>query len=64
MSKETFATKLTLIWIGGLFFWIIKGFRGRLIDQYKNEYEVKNMWTGYFLTLISIGMFVYFVTIS
>jgi hypothetical protein len=29
MSKEPFAAKLTSLWIGGFFFWIIKEFRGK-----------------------------------
>jgi len=61
MAKEPFATELTTLWIGGFFFWIIKGFRGKLIEQYEKEYEKRNIWTGYFITLIAIGYIVYFL---
>ncbi|HAH54793.1 MAG TPA: hypothetical protein DCM02_05770 [Flavobacterium sp.] len=61
MAKEPFAAKLTSIWIGGFFFWIIKGFSGRLIDQYEIEYEKRNVWTGYFITLIVLAIIVYFL---
>lgn len=59
MAKEPFAAKLTSLWIGGFFFWIIKGFRGRLIDQYEEKYESRNVWTGYFITLIAVGFIIY-----
>lgn len=61
MAKEPFAAKLTSIWIGGFFFWIRQGFRGRLIDQYEKEYESRNVWTGYFITLIAMCILVYFL---
>jgi hypothetical protein len=61
MANEPHAAKLTSLWIGGFFFWIIKGFRGKLIDQYEEKYESRNVWTGYFITLISIGIIVYFL---
>ena len=61
MAKEPFATELTTLWIGGFFFWIIKGFRGKLIEQYEKEYEKRNICTGYFITLIAIGYIVYFL---
>jgi hypothetical protein len=64
MAKEPFASKLTSIWIGGFFFWIMKGFRGKLIDQYDEKYENRNVWTGYFITLILIIIVVYFLTMS
>ncbi len=61
MANEPFAAKLTSLWIGGFFFWIIKEFRGKLIDQYEEKYESRNVWTGYLITLISIGIIVYFL---
>ena len=61
MANEPFAAKLTSLWLGGFFFWIINGFRGKLIDQYEVKYESRNVWTGYFITLISIGIIVYFL---
>jgi len=61
MAKEPFAAKLTSIWIGGFFFWIIKGFRGILNDQYEDKYENRNVWTGYLITLIAMFVLVYFL---
>jgi hypothetical protein len=63
MANEPFAAKLTSLWIGGFFFWIIKGFSGKLIDQYEKQYESRNVWTGYFITLISVSLIVYFLVI-
>ena len=61
MTKEPFAAKITSIWIGGFFFWIIKGFRGKLINQYEEKCESRNVWTGYFITLIALGFIVCFL---
>ena len=60
MAKEPFTTELTTLWIGGFFFWIIKGFKGKLIEQYEEKNESRNVWTGYFITLIAIGIIVFF----
>ena len=59
MAKEPFAAKLTSIWIGGFFFWILKGFRGKLIDQFIKEYENRNIWVGYIITLILIAIILF-----
>jgi Na+-driven multidrug efflux pump len=61
LAKEPFAAKLTSLWIGGFFCWIIKGFNGKLINQYEEKYDNRNVWTGYFITLILIGIVVYFL---
>ena len=61
MANEPFAAKITSLWIGGFFCWIINGFKGKLIDQYEEKYESRNVWTGYFITLIAIGSLVYFL---
>ena len=63
MAKEPFAAIFTSRWIGGFFFWIIKGFRGKLIEQFEKEYESRNVWVGYFITLISVSLIVYFLVI-
>jgi hypothetical protein len=63
MAKEPFAAKLTSLWIGGFFFWIIKGFRGRLIAQYEEKYEDRNIWMGYFISLIAVCLIVCFLVI-
>lgn len=59
MAKEPFAAKLESVWVGGFFFWIIKGFKGKLNNQYNKEFEKRNIWTGYIITLIFIGIIVY-----
>lgn len=61
MANEPFTAKITSLWIGGFFFWVINGFRGKLIDQYEEKYESRNVWTGYFITLIAMGILVYFL---
>ena len=56
MAREPFAAKLTSIWIGGFIFWILKGFKGSISEQYTKEYESRNVWVGYAITLlIAIG---------
>jgi hypothetical protein len=32
-ESEPFAVRLTLKWIGGLFFWLLNGFRGKYSDM-------------------------------
>ncbi|RKR08598.1 hypothetical protein C8C83_0181 [Flavobacterium sp. 90] len=61
MAKEPFAAQLTSIWIGGFFFWILKGFKGKLTDQYVFELDKRNLWTGYILELIFVGILVFFL---
>jgi len=61
MANEPYAAKITSLWIGGFFFWIINGFKGKLINQYEEKYESRNVWSGYFITLIAIGILVYFL---
>ncbi|MCL9806219.1 hypothetical protein NAT51_11845 [Flavobacterium amniphilum] len=61
MAKEPFAVKLTCIWTGGFFFWVLKGFKGKLIDQLADGYESRNAWTGYFISLLFAGTVVYLV---
>jgi hypothetical protein len=54
MAREPFAAKLTSIWIGGFFFWIIKGFKGSISEQYTKECENRNVWVGYIITLLFV----------
>lgn len=60
MAKEPFAAKLTSIWIGGFFFWIINGFKGNINNQYIKKYENRNVWTGYSITLLIVCIILYF----
>ncbi|PIF33557.1 hypothetical protein CLU81_4174 [Flavobacterium sp. 9] len=61
MAKEPFAEQLTSIWIGGFFFWILKGFTGKLVDQYNTEFDKRNLWAGYILQLFFVGILVFFL---
>jgi hypothetical protein len=62
MAREPFAAKLTSIWIGGFFFWILKGFKGKLADQFNTEYDSRNVWLGYVITIIAVCILVYILT--
>lgn len=59
MAKEPFAAKLTSIWIGGFIFWVIKGFKGKIEEQYKEEFENRNLWIGYIITLLFVILTLY-----
>lgn len=61
MAKELFAAKLTSIWIGSFFFWMLKGFKNKLTDQFILRFEQRNMWTGYIIQLIFVAIILYFV---
>jgi hypothetical protein len=61
MAKEPFAAQLTSLWIGGFFFWIIEGFKGKLTDQFIEELKKRNLWTGYILQLLFFGIIVYLI---
>lgn len=62
MANEPFAAKLTSLWIGGFFFWILKGFSGKLTDQFAPEYENRNVWVGYIITIIAVCIAGYLLT--
>lgn len=59
MAKEPFAARLAAIWSGAFFFWILKGFRGKLSEEISNN-ETRNMWAGYIISLIALVLLVYF----
>ena len=59
MAKEPFATRLTSIWLGAIFFWLLKGFRGKLSEEISNH-ETRNMWTGYIISLAALLSLVLF----
>lgn len=63
MAREPFATRLTCIWIGGFFFWMLKGFKGEISGELIVGKESRNMWVGYLLTITTLILFVYFVFI-
>lgn len=56
MAKELVAAQLTSLWIGGFFFWIIKGFKGKLRDQFILQFEKRNIWSGYVIQLLLVGI--------
>lgn len=58
MAREPFAAKLTTIWIGALFFWIINIFKGKYVNYLDNKFENRNLITGYLLIIGSIVVFV------
>ena len=59
MAREPFAAKLTSIWIGGFSFWIMKGFKGNINEQFRKEHENRNVWVGYVITLIFVTVIGY-----
>jgi hypothetical protein len=59
MAREPFASKLTSIWIGGFFFWIIKGFNGKFTDQIVQKYQNRNIWVGYIISFIALIIAIY-----
>lgn len=61
MAKELFATKLASIWIGGFFFWMLKGFKNKLRNQFILRFEKTNIWTGYIIQLLFVSIILYFV---
>ncbi len=64
MAREPFAARLTCIWIGALFFFMIRGFSGKFSDQLRKEKESKNLWTGYLITLLALVAVIYFVFVK
>lgn len=61
MAKESFAAKLTSIWIGGFIIWTLKGFRGKLNQQFEEKHETRNIWTGYLFTIIVTLFYIYWL---
>jgi len=61
MAKEPVAEQLTSIWIGGIFFWLLSGFKTTFKEQLKAENKKRNMLTGYILQLIVIGFIIYLI---
>jgi hypothetical protein len=55
MIREPFANK----WIGAAFFWLLKGFRGKYSDLLIAQYDRRNMWTGYILSIIFFIIIIY-----
>lgn len=59
MSREPFAAWLTCKWIGGLFYFTIGGFRGKLNNQFRAENDMRNFRAGYVITIVVVAVFVY-----
>lgn len=59
MAKESFAARLTSIWVGAIFFWILKGFRGKLSEEIINN-ETRNVWAGYIISLVILVLLIYY----
>jgi hypothetical protein len=60
MAKEPFAASLTAIWIGGFFFWILTGLRGKYVGQLTSDKENRNIIVGYILQMVVLGFVIYF----
>ena len=61
MENEPTAPYLLCVWIGGFFYWILKGFSGKYVDQLKDELRSRNFWTGYVISMILVAAVVYVV---
>jgi hypothetical protein len=59
--SEPFAVRLTLKWIGGFFFWLLKGFRGKFSDIIAEKYNNRNMIVGFIIELIVLIAIVYYL---
>jgi hypothetical protein len=64
MAREPFAARLTTIWIGGAFFWLIKGFQSKYYDEIADKYNLRNMIAGYIIQIIALAGLVYFLFIK
>lgn len=61
MAQDPFAARQTSIWIDGFFYWVIRGFKGRFAEQIAAQYDKRNFWTGYVITIIGIMGIVYVI---
>lgn len=52
MAREPFSARLTCIWAGAFFFFMLTGFRGGIRKQLNTGYENRNFWAGYLLSLL------------
>lgn len=64
MARESFAVRLTTIWIGAAFFFICGGFRGKLKQQLQSKYESRNFGTGYLISILGLVAVIYFFFIK
>ncbi|MGS0749234.1 hypothetical protein [Halpernia sp. GG3] len=60
MAREPFVAKLSAIWIGAIFFWILTGFNKKYSELLNEKYETRNLLTGYIITLVVTFIIVYF----
>jgi hypothetical protein len=60
MPHEVQSAKDISNWIGGFFFWVIKGFKGRLSDYYSEQTQKRNVLIGYIIQVIILITCVYF----
>lgn len=60
MNNEPLAPYLVCVWIGGFFYWILKGFSGKYVDQLSDELRSRNFWTGYFISMGLVVVIIYF----
>lgn len=59
MAKEPFSARYTCVWMGALLFFVLKGFRGGIMRQLEPQFEKRNFWVGYFLSLVLLVIIIY-----
>jgi hypothetical protein len=59
MEKESSVAYLTTLWIGGFFFWMLSGFRGKFSDMISEKKRTRNFWTGYIIQILFLAAAVY-----
>ncbi len=61
MAKEPVSARYTCIWMVALLFFVLKGFRGGVKRQLEPQFERRNFWVGYFLSLVFLVIALYFL---
>ncbi len=64
MAREPFGARLTSIWIGGLFYWMLTGFRGNFTNQLIDKHNNRNLWTGYVISIGALVLLAYLIFIK
>ena len=60
MSHDIESAKDISKWVGGFFFWVIRGFKGKLSESYKPQNQKRNILTGYIIQIITLFIFVWY----
>lgn len=59
MARAPMVPGFPLIWLGGVFYWVLRGFKGSLSDQLREKFDSRNLWTGYLLGMMVLLFYVY-----